>query len=145
MRKLLVMSVLLLGTAWVAAQTSPSSSSDQSSSTSSQSSTQATSGASGSQTVEGCLSGSNGNFTLTDKSGTSYQLAGDTSKLSDHVGQDVQITGSSSQNSSASAPSSSSGASAASSGASAQQTLNVSSVTKVSDTCSNSGSSGTPR
>src|SRR5437867_11463104 len=34
-------------------------------------------------TIEGCLSGSAGNYTLTDSSGMSYQLQGETSKLSD--------------------------------------------------------------
>lgn len=158
MRKLLVLSVLLLGTVWVAAQTdpsqsspSPSASSSTSSQTSSNPSSQASSSASstGQTTVEGCLSGSNGNFTLTDKSGTSYQLSGDTAQLSDHVGHDVQITGST-QNSSASAssPSSNSGANAASSGqsgASAQQTLSVSSMKHISSTCSTSSGSTSPR
>src|SRR5437660_9603353 len=50
--------------------------------------------ASGQTTIEGCLQGSDGNYTLTDKSGTTYQLQGDTSKLSAHVGHEVQITGS---------------------------------------------------
>jgi hypothetical protein len=157
MRKLLVLSVLLLGTVWVAAQTdpsqsspSPSASSSTSSQTSSNPSSQASSASStGQTTVEGCLSGSNGNFTLTDKSGTSYQLSGDTAQLSDHVGHDVQITGST-QNSSASAssPSSNSGANAASSGqsgASAQQTLSVSSMKHISSTCSTSSGSTSPR
>jgi hypothetical protein len=30
---------------------------------------------------------------LTDKSGTAFQLAGNTSKLSDHVGHEVEIKG----------------------------------------------------
>src|SRR5438046_1404718 len=46
--------------------------------------------------VEGCLQGSDGNFTLSDSSGTTYQLQGDTAKLSEHVGHEVQITGSTS-------------------------------------------------
>jgi hypothetical protein len=56
--------------------------------------------------VEGCLQGSNGNFALSDKSGTTYQLSGDTSKLSKHVGHEVQITGSTSASSAASSTSS---------------------------------------
>src|SRR5215469_4755802 len=43
--------------------------------------------------VKGCLSGSDGNYTLTDNSGTAYQLSGDTSKLSSHVGHEIQVTG----------------------------------------------------
>src|SRR6266571_3560620 len=49
--------------------------------------------ASGQTTVEGCLQGSDGNYTLTDNSGTMYQLKGDTSKLSAHVGHEIPITG----------------------------------------------------
>ena len=76
-----------------------------------------------SNTVEGCLQGSNGNYTLTDSAGTTYQLAGDTSKLTEHVGHEVEIKGSTSPSSSASA------------GASSQPTLTVDSVKHVSKTC----------
>jgi hypothetical protein len=44
-------------------------------------------------TVQGCLSRSSSGYTLTDRSGTPYQLSGDTSKLSDHVGHEVEIQG----------------------------------------------------
>ena len=40
-----------------------------------------------------CLPGPNGTFTSTDNPGTTYQLQGDTSRLSKHVGHEVQITG----------------------------------------------------
>jgi hypothetical protein len=46
------------------------------------------------QTIEGCVHGSSGSFTLTDTSGKLYQLTGDTGKLGDHVGHQVRITGS---------------------------------------------------
>src|SRR5215469_307211 len=138
MRKLLVLSVLLQGAVWVAAQTSssspssspaqPSTSPGQSStsstpSSSSQSSTsQSTSSSSTSETkVEGCLSGSNGSYTLAAKDGTTYQLSGDTSKLSEHVGHDVQITGTT--QASSSSGSSSSGASSGQTSAASQPTL----------------------
>src|SRR5215469_7431927 len=48
----------------------------------------------GGDTIEGCLAGSSGNFTLTDSSGKTYQLAGDTAKLTEHVGHTVRISGS---------------------------------------------------
>ncbi|MGZ4826320.1 MAG: DUF5818 domain-containing protein, partial [Terriglobales bacterium] len=48
---------------------------------------------SGATTVQGCLNRSDSGYTLTDKSGTTYQLTGDTSKLSAHVGHEVQIKG----------------------------------------------------
>lgn len=44
-------------------------------------------------TVQGCLSGANGNFTFTDQSGKSWTLTGSTDNLKDHVGNTVQITG----------------------------------------------------
>ena len=48
----------------------------------------------GGNTIEGCLAGSAGSFTLTDSSGKTYQLAGDTAKLSEHVGHTLRISGS---------------------------------------------------
>src|SRR5882724_12331272 len=44
-------------------------------------------------TLEGCLQASNSVFTLTDKSGMTYQIQGDNSALGEHVGHEVQITG----------------------------------------------------
>lgn len=128
MRQLLALLILLLGVSWAVAQdqSSPSQSSP----------TQSDSGqmkSGGSQTtVEGCLSGSNGNYTLTDNKGNSYQLTGDTSKLSDHVGHTVKITGMTS------------GSSAASGGAmgnTSSQSLEVSSMKHISKTCKNSNMS----
>jgi uncharacterized protein DUF5818 len=96
--------------------------------------------ASGQTSVEGCLQGSGGNFTLTVNSGTTYQLEGDTSKLSEHVGHEVRITGStsgsastagttsgsSSENSNTMSPSGSRGS---------QHTLTVEKVKHISKTC----------
>ena len=127
MRKLfLLLSILLLGLSWAVAQESSTSPSQSSSSRTS----------AGQMTVEGCLSGSSGNFTLTDKNGTSYQLTGDTAKLSEHVGHEVKVTGTSSSE----GATSSTGAPATGS-AGAGQTLQVSSVKHVSKTCK-SGNSG---
>jgi uncharacterized protein DUF5818 len=128
-QKLLLAVTLILSTTWLLAQ-------DTSSQTSPSSSAQAgspTSGSSGQTSVEGCLQGSNGSFTLTDKSGTTYQLQGDTSKLADHVGHEVQITGTTSAGSSGT---DSSGTSASAGGSSAgSQTLTVDKVKHVSKTC----------
>src|SRR5271163_4373936 len=167
MRQLLALSVLLLGISWATAQdtssqTNPSPSSptqttpgqDASSpATSSQTSSgQASANASGATTVQGCLSGSNGSYTLTDASGNTYQLSGDTSKLGDHVNQEVKVTGTSAAGSSApasgdgsaastspsSSPSSSSSSSSSTTGqasAGSPQTLQVSSVKHISKTC----------
>ena len=47
--------------------------------------------------VEGCLGGSNPNYTITDASGTTYKLnippTADTSKLAAHVGESVNVAG----------------------------------------------------
>lgn len=114
----LMLSIMLLGLTWAIAQdtTAPQSS-------------RAGQSASGQMTVEGCLSGSNGNFTLTDKNGTSYQLTGDTAKLTEHVGHEVKVTGMSS---------SGAGGESASTGA-GSQTLQVSSVKHISKTCKSGG------
>jgi hypothetical protein len=172
MRKtFLITAILLLSAAWAVAQTSPSTpqsttpetSSQQStapsstspsqqpaapdatSSTTQTTTTQTTQTSSNSSTsIEGCLSGSAGNWTLTDQSGKTWQLAGDTSKLSDHVGHQVRIMGT--DNSSSASGSSSPGSSSPSSGAgatgagssAAQSTFTVNRVKMISSTCSTS-------
>jgi len=123
---LLLVSVLLLGLSWAVAQ--DSSAAPSSSYPAQQSAGQSQSGASGQMTVEGCLSGSNGSFTLTDKNGMAYQLTGDTAKLSEHVGHEVKITGTSSASGSSASTSSASG-----------QTLQVSSMKHISKTCKSAG------
>jgi hypothetical protein len=150
MRKLLLLlSILLLGACWAVAQDSSSPSntgsgssstgSSQSTSGSSQTESAASSGQTGStsatgrMTVEGCLSGSSGNYTLSDKKGNTYQLTGDTAKLSEHVGHEVKITGNSSSGSA------SAGGTATGSAGANSQTLEVSSVKHISKTCQNAG------
>lgn len=131
MRQLfLLISVLLIGLSWAIAQGSTSQGSPSASGNSAQSSR---TGAGGQVSVEGCLSGSNGNFTLTDKNGTSYQLTGDSAKLSEHVGHEVKVTGTS-----ASASTGASGSNESSTEA-AGQTLQVTSVKHISKTCKSGG------
>ena len=45
------------------------------------------------RTVRGCLSGTNGNYTLTDSVGRIWQLEGSTDQLNGEVGHTVAITG----------------------------------------------------
>jgi uncharacterized protein DUF5818 len=123
MKKLVLLSsVLLLSVTWVIAQQYPSQSSGKSSS-------QTSSAQSGKQSkIQGCLSGSEGNYTLTDKSGNTYQLTGDTTKLKDHVGHEVQVIGNVSG--------SSSGAASSKTSATGGASIDVSSIKHISETCS---------
>jgi Protein of unknown function (DUF5818) len=167
--------ILLCCTAWVAAQSttpsSPSSGSTGSQSSTGQTGSQTTgqsgsengqtSGAAGSSgqmngssttTLRGCLSSSGAGYTLTDASGTQYQLSGNTSKLSDHVNQEVEVKGSASgSGSGASASTGSSAGSQAATGSAGAgtsgQMFSVTKVKKVSGTCSsgNNSTGGTNR
>jgi hypothetical protein len=146
---LLFAAFLLLSVTWVVAQDSSTagSQSSQPGSSSSQSdqssSAQSSSGmSSGSETsIEGCLNGSAGNFTLISSTGITYQLTGASDDLSKHVNQQVRVRGTQSAAaapSSTSPTSSSSAPSPSSSSAASQTTFSVSKVSKISDTCSTS-------
>ncbi len=135
-------------------QTSPSSAPDQTATPDQQDPTSTTKSQTGQmdngkseqkQKVEGCLSGTDGNFSLTDKSGMTYQLQGENSDLSKHVGQEVRIEGmvsaaSSASSSNSSSPSESSASSSPTSSSSSGNTLMVHKVKKISDSCSTSTS-----
>lgn len=96
------------------------------------------------QTIQGCLSqGANG-FTLADASGTTYNLTGDTSKLSSHVGEEVEVKGMASSGSAASSTAPSSSAAGATPSSAAGQNFDVKSVKRVSKSCSTSGSNANP-
>jgi hypothetical protein len=151
MRYLQLLAVLLLCGVWATAQNNPSSqtsSPDPSTSTQTTGSTSAGSDSAGSSStgssqkdssmsetgtsgnsVEGCLSGSDGNYTLTDQTGASYKLTGDTAKLSEHIGHEVKITGTKSS-ASATGASDTMGQTGG-----AQQSIEVTSVKHVSKTC----------
>ncbi len=118
-RTIPVMLMMLLCAVWVIAQQSYPSS--QAGSAQTQSSNQKQT------TVTGCLSRDDGTFSLTDKAGTKYQLTGDTSQLSDHVGHEVQIKGAETQ------PSGTPSSTATSS--STQPQIDVSSMKHISNTC----------
>lgn len=111
-----------------------------------------------STTVQGCLTGTTGNYMLADQSGMIYEVRGDDSQLSANVNKEVEATGtigtrasaSATNNPDTSAPSSAQqGEASASAGnatgtassgtatAHASKTLEVTSIRKVSDSCSN--------
>ncbi len=123
MRHLLFISVLLLGTTWAMAQTNQSPTAN----TTNGEQTAAAPASSGAPTtVEGCLSSAGGNYLLTTKNGQVYQLSGDTAKLSEHIGHEMKITGTTSSMNS-------SGESSGSMGA--KETIDVSSFKHISKTC----------
>jgi len=158
MRNLVLLSVLLLGASWAVAQTDQASPSSPSPSQTSPSQTSpapdqtspsqttpeqaSPSEASGDQTpvgsgntsVEGCLSASNGSYVLTADNGTTYQLTGDTAKLSEHVGHQVKIMGTTS-------PASASDSSGTMGSNGSSQTLQVASIKHISKTCKNNSMS----
>jgi len=155
MKKAILMgAALMLCTAMALAQDTPSSGASSQSGASPSSSDQATASA-GTNTVQGCLSGTSGNYMLTDASGVMYQLTGDESQLSANVNKEVEVTGTAGAKASASAnspdtsaPGSStsgsasgtSGSSGSSTGASANanaaKSLEVTAINKVADSCS---------
>lgn len=91
MNKLFLGSALLLcGALAIAQDTAPTSgAADTSSATS--------------NTVQGCLSGTSGNYMLTDATGATYQLQGDESQLANNVNKEIEVTGTLGSSASASA------------------------------------------
>jgi hypothetical protein len=79
-RILLLSSILLFSAPWAMAQTDNDSGSAGSEHTSK-------------MTVEGCLGGAIGSYTLTNQSGATYQLTGNTELLKSHVGETIRVAG----------------------------------------------------
>ena len=135
---LLTVFVLLLSAGWMMAQTSTP---DQSSGAQSESQSQMgqTGTQTGQMTVRGCLSETStgsGIYVLTDSSGNTYQLQGDATQLSSHVGQEIEVQGTAVSSGNPSAMGTPSGTTGTES-QNAKNALTVQSVKKISDTCSN--------
>jgi hypothetical protein len=144
MRKIALMSVLLMAT-WAIAQTDQRYPSTSQNPSTSQSQSQMGTSTGNQISVQGCLAGSKGNYTLTDKSGNTYQLSAGTADLSSHVGQQVSISGTATP-----AAAGSTGATAGTSGTSGTagttgtgsstaaqgNQISVDTVSKISDSCS---------
>jgi hypothetical protein len=155
-KAILLGGALMLCTALALAQDTPSSGASSQAGASTSSSDQATASA-GTNTVQGCLTGTSGNYMLTDATGVMYQLTGDESQLSTNVNKQVEVTGtagakasaSATNNPDTSAPGSSTSGTAsdtsgsstgsstgASANANAAKTLQVTSINKIADSCS---------
>ena len=132
MRKvLLAMAVLLLalGVAW--AQQEPATS---------DSNTTTPANAGSQVTVQGCLGGSPGNFTLLGSDGTTYKLQGSDNQLKEHVGHTLAVTGTvgtGNTTTTAATEDSPSGTSPTDT-TGEQRTLSVSSLQHISETCGTS-------
>jgi hypothetical protein len=121
MRYLIFLSVLL-SAVWAVAQNYPSQTG------------QTTSTDSGDRTVQGCLSNSGGNYTLTDHEGNSYKLSGEASTLSEHLGHEVEITGTLASVPESPGASTAAGSAAGPKGGSAV-VINVTTVKHISESC----------
>lgn len=138
MRNLMLFSVLLLGSSWMAAQTTTTGQ-GAAGQDNGYGQTQQSQTATGSQkTVTGCLSQANGQYVLTSRKGMTYQLTGDSAELANHVGHEVKITGTESgAGASANAGSNGMGQTSANG-----PSIDVSSVKHISKTCTTSGNTG---
>jgi hypothetical protein len=138
MKRILMLSSIALVCASVAfAQGTSTQTSDQSSGTGMSSSA-----------VQGCLSGADGNYMLTeDGTGTMYKLTGKSSKLKDHVGHEVAVTGQmSGGGSAASQPDQGqSAATGSGDGSSATHEVQVSEVKMISKHCASGTSPSQPQ
>ncbi len=111
---------------------------------------QAAQPSSGENSIEGCLGGSAGKYTLIDKAGTSYKLElpaqADTSTLDKHIGQEVRVTGAvahaegSASSSTPNTDTSDKSAGAMSGKSASKASIKVSKMQKVADTCSTNSS-----
>jgi hypothetical protein len=126
-KTLMLALALLLSTAWLQAQNQPAQ--DQPSQSQPRQATPQDQAAAPTS-VEGCLRNSGGTFVLTDDAGNTYQLQGDTSKLSEHVGHEVRITGTTSGSSGATG-------SDMSGNSQSQPTFTVQRLKHISKTCNN--------
>ena len=164
MRKILLLTlILLVSAAWVVAQQGSNSQAPSASSPSQGASSQTSSGQaahdsstspqassgqaaqppSGENSIEGCLGGSAGNYTIIDKAGTSYKLElpqnANTSVLDQHIGQEVRVTGTvaNAAGSAGGASKSTESSAGSAAGTSASQaSIKVARLQKVGDTCS---------
>lgn len=133
MRRTTLLTIILLAlSAWMVAQQTPNSQNAPS---------QGASQSASQNSVQGCLGGSGSNFTVTDKTGTSYQLqlpqGANPAALKPHVGEEVRVEGDMAGGSSSGSPARGSSA--------GQPTINVKNIYRVSPTCSSKTPGATPK
>jgi hypothetical protein len=91
---------------------------------------------SGTNTVQGCLSGGDGNYLLTeDSTGTTYKLLGSEAQLKKHMGHEVAVTGQPSNDSGSQASAADQGQAQPSANSSGGATIQVTNVKMVSKQC----------
>jgi hypothetical protein len=126
MRKFsLITAILLLCSAWMVGQSSSPSAQQQPASPQAQQPDKSQASDKSGQPIEGCLSGAADTFKLTDATGKTYELTGDTHGLAENVGHQVRLWGNAG----------SSGGGEKISAAGAQATFGVTKVKSISPTC----------
>src|ERR1700688_4716963 len=106
MRKAMLLSAAItLCAALALAQDTPSAgaSSQNGSTTTSTTKTTTTDQSTAGNTIQGCLTGTSGNYMLTDATGVTYKVKGDDSQLSANVNKQVEVIGAAGSSASASA------------------------------------------
>jgi len=89
--------------------------------------------------IQGCLSGSDGSYTLTqDGTGTTYKLMGDETQVKKHVGHEVAVTGETS-GSAGTASASDQGQTPSSASSVGDNAIQVTSVKMISKQCNSAG------
>jgi hypothetical protein len=126
MRKLsFITAILLLCSSWVVAQNNPRAGQDPTAPAAQQPEKSPAQSDQSGHSVEGCLSGAADTFKLTDATGKTYELTGDTSGLAANIGHKVRLWGN--------AGSSGGGEKISASGP--QATFGVTKVQSLGDTC----------
>jgi len=138
MRKtLMLLSLGLLGASMTLAQDAPAPADQSATPAANSTDTSANAGS-----VQGCLSGSDGNYVLTqDGTGTAFKLMGDEAQLKKHVGHEVSVTGQPSGDTASTATSNQGQGDTSAGGATdTGTTIQVTNVKMVAKQCMGSGS-----
>jgi hypothetical protein len=107
-----------------------------------QTATPGTDTSAGGKTVQGCLSGGDGNYLLTeDGTGATYKLVGDETQLKKHMGHEVAVTGQSTNDTDSQAPASDQGQAQPSTNSSGGTSIQVTNVKMISKQCQGSTNS----